>query len=130
RKRVKYDLLVLKSNEQNGEEARKTVLDRYRTFARRMHQMDDDDLLARYMNALTTSYDPHTSYFSPDSFEDFRIRLGLNYEGIGAELDQKDGFATIRRIIPGGAAAKKGELKANDRIVSVGQGESGEMVDV
>ncbi len=53
------------------EEARKTILDRYRTFAQRMRQADEDDVLERYMNALTTSYDPHTSYFSPNSFEDF-----------------------------------------------------------
>lgn len=130
RKRIKYDLLVAKSNDMEAEEARKTVLDRYRTFAQRMRQADEDDVLERYMNALTTSYDPHTSYFSPNAFEDFRIRLQLNYEGIGAELDQKDGYAIIRRVIPGGAAAKMSELKANDRIVSVGQGEEGEMVDV
>ncbi len=130
RRRIKYDLLVAKANDEDAEEARKTILDRYRTFAQRMRQADEDDVLERYMNALTTSYDPHTSYFSPNSFEDFRIRLQLNYEGIGAELDQKDGYAVIRRVLPGGAAAKMSDLKANDRIVSVGQGEDGEMVDV
>lgn len=130
RKRIKYDLLILKSNEKTAEEARKTLQDRYRTFAQRTAQADEDDVLERFMNAFASAYDPHSSYFSPGSFQDFRIRLGLNYEGIGAELDQKDGVATIRRIIPGGAAERAGELKANDQIISVGQGEDGEMVDV
>ena len=130
RRRIKYDLLILKSNEKTAEEARKTLQDRYRTFAQRTAQADEDDVLERFMNALASAYDPHSSYFSPGSFQDFRIRLGLNYEGIGAELDQKDGIATIRRIIPGGAAERAGELKANDQIISVGQGDDGEMVDV
>jgi carboxyl-terminal processing protease len=130
RKRIKYDLLILKSNEKTADEARKTLQDRYRTFALRTAQADEDDVLERFMNALASSYDPHSSYFSPGSFQDFRIRLGLNYEGIGAELDQKDGVATIRRIIPGGAAERAGELKANDQIISVGQGDEGELVDV
>jgi carboxyl-terminal processing protease len=33
-------------------------------------------------------------------------------------------------IIPGGSAQRNGELKATDRIIAVGQGKSGEMVDV
>jgi carboxyl-terminal processing protease len=130
RRRVKYDLLVLKLNNTVGEEAIKTLRERYTNNVRRTSQTDDDELLERYMNALTTSYDPHSSYFSPGSFEDFRIRLGLNYQGIGAELEERNGFAVIRRIMPGGAAEKAGELKANDKIVSVGQGDAGPLVDV
>ncbi len=130
RKRIKYDLLVLKLNKQEGDEARDALRRRYKTILQRTEQTDADELLERYMNALTTSYDPHSSYFSPGAFEDFRIRLGLNYQGIGAELESRDGQAVIRRIMPGGAAEKAGVLKENDRIVSVGQGADGALVDV
>jgi carboxyl-terminal processing protease len=63
--RIKYDLLILKSNEKTAEEARKTLQDRYRTFAQRTAQADEDDVLERFMNALASAYDPHSSYFSP-----------------------------------------------------------------
>ena len=36
----------------------------------------------------------------------------------------------VNKIIPGGAADKDGQLKAEDKIIGVGQGPNGEMVDV
>ena len=94
-----------------------------------MRQTDSDEILEYYLTAITTSFDPHSTYFSPSSLEDFRIRMGLNYEGIGAEISDEDGEAIIQRIMPKGGAEKGGELQVGDQIVSVGQGEDGEMVD-
>ena len=94
-----------------------------------MRQTDSDEILEYYLTAITTSFDPHSTYFSPSSLEDFRIRMGLNYQGIGAEISDVDGEAIIQRIMPKGGAEKGGELKTGDQIVSVGQGEDGEMVD-
>jgi carboxyl-terminal processing protease len=102
---------------------------RYTNFRRRMRQTDSDEILEYYLTAITTSFDPHSTYFSPSSLEDFRIRMGLNYQGIGAEISDVDGEAIIQRIMPKGGAEKGGELKTGDQIVSVGQGEDGEMVD-
>lgn len=102
---------------------------RYKNFQRRMRQTDSDEVLEFYLTAITTSYDPHSTYFSPSSLEDFRIRMGLNYQGIGAEIADEDGDAIIQRVMPNGGADKGGELKEGDQIVSVGQGEEGEMVD-
>jgi carboxyl-terminal processing protease len=130
RRRIKYDLLQLKADEVEIKEAKDRLRKRYTTFLSRMKQTDDDDLVERYLNNVAASLDPHSSYFSPNTLEDFRIRLGLNYQGIGAELEEKEGAATIRRIIPGGAAEEAGELKAGDQIVEVGQGAEGEMVKV
>jgi carboxyl-terminal processing protease len=83
-----------------------------------------------YLTAITTSYDPHTTYMSPSSLENFRILMRLNLEGIGAALQPVDGYTVVSKIIPGGAADKHGKLKPEDKIVSVGQGVDGEMVDV
>jgi carboxyl-terminal processing protease len=134
-KRLKYDLLVLKGKKTGeegkpGQEARDRLHRRYQSFARRMHQTDADELLEMYLTAVTTSYDPHTTYMSPSSLENFRILMRLNLEGIGAALQFEDGYTVISRIIPGGPADKHGRLKPEDRIVSVGQGEDGEMADV
>lgn len=129
RRRIKYDLLVLKSDETEGEAAREKLRRRYLNFAKRMHQTDADELLEMFITSILTSYDPHTSYMSPKTVENFRILMRLNLEGIGAALQMEDGYTVVSKIIPGGAADKQGKLKPKDRIISVGN-ERGEMVDV
>ena len=130
RKRIKYDLLVLKSEETEGDEAAEKLRSRYRNFARRMKQFDNDELLETFLTSFTSSFDPHTNYMSPTSLDNFRIALGLKLEGIGAQLQDRDGKTIVARVVPGGAADKDGNLKEEDAIVSVGQGKDGEMVDI
>ncbi len=129
RKRVKYDLLMLKVDEIEGEKAREKLTKRYNSFKRRMHQTDGEELLESYLTALTTSFDPHTSYLSPSTYENFLIMMRLELEGIGASLQSVDGYITVIKIIRDGAADKQGELKAEDKIVGVGEGAEGELVD-
>jgi carboxyl-terminal processing protease len=130
RKRIKYELLTLKLENKTGQEAIDKLTRRYQSFARRMHQTSADELLETYLTALTTSYDPHTTYMSASSLEDFEIQMRLQLDGIGAALQSEDGYTTISKIIPGGAADKEGTLKAKDRVIGVGQGLEGEIVDV
>ncbi|MCA9151319.1 MAG: carboxy terminal-processing peptidase, partial [Planctomycetales bacterium] len=130
RKRVKYDLLVLKTEEVTGDEAVDRLRRRYTSYAKRMHQFSKDDLLEMYLSAVTTAFDPHTNYMSPSSLENFNIQMKLNLEGIGAALMMTDGYTVVSKIIPGGAADKHGKLQPEDRVISVGQGTEGEMVDV
>jgi carboxyl-terminal processing protease len=131
RKRIKYDLLSLKNDKTlKGEDPKARLQRRYDNFARRMHQTDADELLEMFLTSVTGSYDPHTTFMSPSTLENFRILMTLNLDGIGAQLEDRDGYTVLNKVIPGGAAEKSGQLKAEDRIVSVGQGETGEMVDV
>jgi carboxyl-terminal processing protease len=130
RKRIKYDLLVLKTDDVTGEEALERLERRYRGYAKRMHQFSSDDLLEMFLSAVTTSFDPHTTYMSPSSLENFNISMKLNLEGIGAALMMTDGYTVVSKVIPGGAADKHGKLQPEDRIVSVGEGKNGKMVDV
>jgi carboxyl-terminal processing protease len=129
RARIKYDMLVLKSDDMEDRAARDKLHRRYQSFARRMHQTDADELLEIFLTAMISSLDPHTSYMSPSSLENFRIQMRLNLEGIGAALQFEDGYTKVSKIIPGGAADRHGKLKAEDRIIGVGQGEEGEIVD-
>ena len=110
---------------------KETLRKRYTSFARRMHQIDSEDVVERYITAITNSFDPHTSYLSKGSFENFLIVMGLELEGIGATLQMSDeGYTVIKNIVPGGAAATQGGLKVEDKIVAVGQGdEDGKRVD-
>jgi carboxyl-terminal processing protease len=130
RKRIKYDLLVLKGDDTEGEEAVERLTKRYHSFDKRMHQTDSDELLEMFLTAITSSFDPHTTYMSAKTFENFKITMRLELEGIGAALQSTDGMTIVTKIIPGGAADKQGKLQVEDQIVSVGQGEDDEMVDV
>jgi len=133
RKLLKYDLLVLKTDKDEKakkDEPKARLSRRYHSFAKRMHQTDADELLEMYLTSITSSYDPHTTYMSPSSLENFKIMMSLNLDGIGAQLKVEDGYAVIDKIVAGGAAEKNGQLKEQDRVVQVGQGEEGEMVDV
>jgi carboxyl-terminal processing protease len=130
RLRIKYDLLNLKAEGTEGDAAREKLQRRYRTFAKRMHQMDDEELLEMFLTAVCSAYDPHSSYMSPSSLENFEISMRLNLEGIGASLQWEDGYTVVREIVPGGAAARDGRLKVGDRIIGVGQGATGEIEDV
>lgn len=130
RKQIKFALLDLKEDETVGEEAIDQLRRRYRRYANRWRQTSSDDLLEMYLSAVTMSFDPHSTYMSPDTLKDFAISMRLNLDGIGAALREKDGTTVVSSVIPGGAAAKHGKLKPDDVIVSVGQGEQGQMVDV
>jgi carboxyl-terminal processing protease len=132
RRRVKFDLLELATEKPplEGKEAIEKVSRRYHQLAKRMRQTDSDDLLEMYLTALTTAYDPHTSYMGHSTLEDFEIQMRLNLEGIGAALEAPDGETVVKKVIPGGAAAKDGRLKPEDRIVGVGQGTEGPIVPV
>jgi carboxyl-terminal processing protease len=140
RKRIKYDLLLLKADkaEEKGDKAdtsegktpEQRLSKRYHSFAKRMGQTDEQELLEMYLTSLTTSLDPHTTYMSKDTVKDFEIMMQLKLEGIGASLQGVDGYTVVKKIIPGGAAEKESHLKLEDKIIGVGQGDSGELVDV
>jgi len=129
RRRVKYDLLVQKMEETPLAEAQDKLRRRYRSYAKRMHQMTADELLEIYLSSLTSSFDPHTSFMSPGTLENFEIGMRLQLDGIGAQLKSEDGYTTIVELTPGGAADRDGRLKSKDRVVGVGQGNGGEIVD-
>jgi carboxyl-terminal processing protease len=130
RKRIKYDLLVQKMEKTPAEEARDKLQRRYASFAKRMHQMTSDELLEMYLTSLTSSLDPHTSFMSPGTLENFEIGMRLQLDGIGASLKAEDGYTTVAELVPGGAADSDGRLKTKDRIIGVGQGGDGSIVDV
>ncbi len=126
RKWIKFDLLLLKADGLEPEKAVEKLRKRYRARFRGMHQTDSDELLETYLSALTTAFDPHTTYMSRRTLENFEIVMRLQLEGIGAALQSVDGQTVVKRIIPGGAADKDGRLKVEDIVVGVGQGKEGE----
>jgi carboxyl-terminal processing protease len=130
RKRVKNDGLSMLLTGKNWEESQKLLRKRYETTLKRIDQVSADDVFESLMNAYARAYDPHSSYFSPRSSEEYRIQMSLNYDGIGASLQLVDDYVTIMNVIEGGPAAVAGTISVRDRITGVGQGKEGPITDV
>ncbi len=129
RKRVKNDVLSLKLAGKPDDEIVDTLKLRYERLRRRVDQTPSDDVFELFMNAYAGTIEPHTSYFSPRSSENFRIRMSLSLEGIGAVLQTEDEHTMVRKIVPGGPADLSTALHAGDKIVGVGQA-GDDVVDV
>ena len=130
RKQFKSDVLNLKLTDKPLDDIVDTLQKRYAYQLKSAEQVTETDVFSVYANALTSLYDPHTSYFSPRRTENFNIEMSLSLEGIGALLQQDQDYTKVSRVIPKGPADKQGELQPSDRIVGVAQGSSGEMIDV
>ena len=109
--------------------ARNAVLKTHNNWYKRLKKLDRQDRLAVYINSITSVYDPHTNYFPPVEKDNFDIQMSGRLEGIGAQLQEKDGYIKITRVIPGGPASLQGDLKANDLILKVAQ-EGKEAVEI
>jgi len=130
RRRVKNDVLGLRLTGQPLDKIRETLTKRYESLARNTHQFNADDVYQLFINAYTTSVEPHTAYFSPRASEDFRIRMSLSLEGIGAVLRSENEYTVVQQVVPGGPAEKSGKLNPEDRITAIGEGLSGTLTDV
>ena len=130
RKRIKNQVLGLKLAEKPFEEIAPTLVKRYENQQNRLSQYNEQDVFAVYANALTSQFDPHTSYFSPRRAENFDIDMRLSLEGIGAVLQNEDEYVKVVRVVPAGPADKQSDLKAAELIIAVGQGKAGPMTDV
>ena len=130
RKRVKNDWLRLKLAGNDDATIRTTLGKRYANSLSRAYKYKSEDVFQIFMNAYTNSIEPHTDYFGPAAASDFDISMRLSLVGIGAVLQEREEYTTIRELVAGGPAQLSGQLAVGDRIVGVAQGEDGEMTDV
>jgi carboxyl-terminal processing protease len=104
------------------EEARTKVKKSNEDFWGRVHDLETNDWMAAYLNTISNIEDPHTEYFAPVEKQNFSIQMSGQLEGIGAQLQQKDGEIKIASIVAGSPSWKQGQLKAGDVILKVAQG--------
>lgn len=95
----------------------------------RLRKITDREYVDRYFDAVCRAFDPHTNYLAPAEEEEFEISMKGSLEGIGATLQQVDGFIKVVSIVPGSPAARQGQLQAEDIILKVAEGR-GEPVDI
>ena len=130
RKRLKHEMLTLIVSGKEPAAARELLRKRYENRLNQARQTSSEDVFQLYMNAVAQSFDPHTAYFSPRNTENFNIQMRLSLEGIGCVLRMEDEQVTVVELVTGGPADLSQQIKANDRIVAVAQGEDGPWVDV
>lgn len=130
KKRLKNALLNAIMDDKTLEKAIEQLTKRYQNQLNRIHQAKQQDAFGSFMNAIAHVFDPHSQYFSPRNTEDFNINMSLSLQGIGAVLQSEDEYTKVVRLVPAGPADKSGKLQAADKIIAVGQGKKGEMVDV
>jgi carboxyl-terminal processing protease len=130
RKRLKASVLQMKLNGKELPEIQELLTKRYKNRLKQATQTNSEDAFQLYVNAFAATYDPHTQYFSPRTSENFNINMSLSLEGIGAVLRTDDEYTEVVRLVPAGPADKSGLLHPADRIIGVGQGSSGKMIDV
>lgn len=121
RKRIKNDKLSLVLAKKKQDEIKTTLNKRYSSVLKRTNQLDENDIFQLYINSYATAIDPHTSYLSPRSFDNFEIRMSLSLEGIGALLRTDGDHTVVERIIPGGPADLGDLLHAKDKIIGISQ---------
>jgi carboxyl-terminal processing protease len=102
-------------------EAKRRLIHRYELQTRRSVEKRREDIYAQFLDAFATALDPHSGYLSADDVEDFQIQMQLSLEGIGVALTERDGYAVVEQIIPGGAADRLGVLEPKDKIIAVAE---------
>jgi len=128
--RLKFELIAELLNKRSPEEAAEAVRARYERLLKNISEIESSDVGEMFLATIARLYDPHTAYLSGDTFEDFNIQLKLELVGIGAMLTVEDDYCVVKELVPGGPAALAGELKPNDKILSVAQGADGEFLEI
>ena len=119
RKRIKFDLLMLKMDDEQKDDPKESLKKRYERNRSLMSQTEGHEVLELYLSSLTHCLDPHSTYMSPQTLDEFRMNMELKLEGIGARLRWVDGFTVVEDVIKGGAAAAHGSLVKGDKITGV-----------
>tara|TARA_B100001057_G_scaffold5779_1_gene5264 strand:+ start:1675 stop:3717 length:2043 start_codon:yes stop_codon:yes gene_type:complete len=127
---TKNDLLVAKLSDSSSDNPKEDISKRYKNRLRRIAQQKEEDIFSLAMNILTNQFDPHSSYLSPRSAEDFDMNMSLKLSGIGALLGVEDDYTKIVSLVPGGPAEKSGKIQPEDRISKIKQYDEDEFTDV
>lgn len=129
RQRLKLELIAELMNKKTMDQAKETVRKRYERMLKNMDDVEGSDLAELFLSNVGRLYDPHTTYFSASTFEDFSIQMKLQLFGIGALLGLEDDNCFVKEIVPGGPVDLGKQIRPGDKIISVAQ-EGKESVEV
>jgi carboxyl-terminal processing protease len=130
RKLIKSQALDYKLDEKADTTIERLIKERHQRLKQTIGDYEGRDVFQLYMNTFAESFDPHSSYFSPITSENFKIRMSQSLEGIGATLTTDGNYTRVASVVPGGPAFESKLINTDDRILAVAQGEDGEFVDI
>ena len=111
-------------------EAIEAIKRKYKAWRRSYRDVDSWLVQEMFLNSMSKMYDPHSSFLSRDSYEEFTIHIKNSLIGIGVGLRDENGVCVITNVMPGGPAKLSGQINSGDKIVAVAQGDDGEFVDI
>ncbi len=79
---------------------------------------DEKGMIQSAINGMLTSLDPHSSYLSPESFQDMQVQTSGKFGGLGIEVTMEDGVVKVVSPIDDTPAARAGIL-AGDLIIAL-----------
>lgn len=129
RKRLKFEVIQEVLNKKTPEKAKEDVRKRYERLLKNLDDIETSDIAEMFLSTIARLYDPHSTYFSADTYEDFGIQMRLQLVGIGALLGIEEDYCVIKEVITGGPADLSKQLRPNDKIISVAQ-VNGEPIEV
>ncbi len=100
-----------------------------RMFDRLKLKYNDDERFNQFVNVITSTMDPHTTFFPPRDKRYFDEQMSGRFFGIGASLTSQEGNIKIASVITGSPAWKTNEITVGDVVLKVAQG-ANEPVDL
>ncbi|MDA0900087.1 MAG: carboxy terminal-processing peptidase [Proteobacteria bacterium] len=130
RKLVKNEIIIQMLDGKGQNEAIDELKTNYRDRLSSFSKVRDEDKFGILANNFLSLIDPHSSYFSARDLENWNLRMNLSFEGIGAILGYENEVAKIEELMPGGPAIKSKKINVGDKVLKVGQGKTGRMINV
>ncbi|WP_324726173.1 carboxy terminal-processing peptidase [Actomonas aquatica] len=118
-KRILFEIVHELLNDHDMDEAKERVRKRYERRLKNLADIETHEITELFLSDIAHLYDPHSTYFSADTYEDFSIQMRLQLVGIGALLGMEEDECVIREVIAGGPADLDKRLKPNDKIIAV-----------
>lgn len=119
----------LLSDQEMREKSHAMIGRQYKYFWLRLKQKKRNDYIIKFFNSLLGIFDPHTVYLPPRVLEDSNILIHGSLEGIGAVLQEHEGYIKVVKVPYGGAAWKQKKLEPGDLLLSV-ENEGKKVVDI
>ena len=130
RKIIKNELINTMLLGKNLKEAKNELKKIYSNRLSSISKIRESDRFGLLANNFLSMFDPHATYFSERDLENWNLRMNLSFEGIGAILGYEDEKAKIQELMPGGPAIKSNKIRVGDKIIRVGQGKNGRLINV
>lgn len=130
RKIIKNELINTMLSGKSLKEAKNELKKIYSDRLSSISKIRESDKFGLLANNFLSMLDPHATYFSERDLENWNLRMNLSFEGIGAILGYEDEKAKIQELMPGGPAIKSNKIRVGDKIIRVGQGKNGRLINV